>query len=234
MGMRRPAPASSSAKKSGGISVRLGLPGLTAVAVLVVVGMAWSFILGVVVGRGHHPEQVVEEVVRQALPAPDNTTANATVLRPEELQFFEKLHRMPVGPAAAPAEPKTAAAAPTKAEPPAKKNVTARKDEEKPQALPPARASAPVQGPQPQFVFEYQLAALDSAADAETMVQRLKAARIDAWMSKGSAQGKTWYRVLVRHRGGVETALEFKENLKKNGFTDIVLRSRQPLDTPKN
>jgi cell division protein FtsN len=78
------------------------------------------------------------------------------------------------------------------------------------------------------------LAALDSAADAETMVQRLKAARIDAWMSKGSAQGKTWYRVLVRHRGGVETALEFKENLKKNGFTDIVLRSRQPLDTPKN
>jgi hypothetical protein len=235
MGRWRPAPASSSAKKSGGISIRLGLPGLTAVAVLVVVGMAWSFILGVVVGRGHHPEQVVEEVVRQALPAPENTTANATVLRPEELQFFEKLHRMPVEQAAAPAESKTAAAASAaKAKPSAKKSVAARKDGEKPQASSSTRASSPTEGPQPQFVFEYQLAALDSAADAEAMVQRLKAAHVEARVSKASSQGKTWYRVLVRHRGVVETALEFKEYLKRSGFTDIVLRSRQPLDTPKN
>ena len=78
------------------------------------------------------------------------------------------------------------------------------------------------------------IALLESGADADAMVQRLRAARIEAQVSKVSAQGKTWYRVLVRHRGGVESALEFKEHLKKNGFTDIVLRSRQPLTSPKN
>lgn len=205
---------------------------MAAAAVLVVVGMAWSFILGVVVGRGHHPEQVVEDVVRQALPVLDNTTAT-TVLRPEELQFFEKLHRMPVGQNATPpgegkAAPKVAATKSAAQGP----NVVSR--EAKNQTMDPARGTAVASGPALQFLFEYQLAALESGADADTMVQRLRAARIEAQVSKVSAQGKTWYRVLVRHRGGVESALEFKEHLKKNGFTDIVLRSRQPLTSPKN
>ncbi len=228
MRARRPSTTSSS---SGGFSVHLKLPGLVALAVLVVVGMAWSFILGVVVGRGHHPERVVEEVVRQALPPQDNATANATVLRPEELQFFEKLHHLP---AASPQVPPTKSAnssspalaakaqGPTNAST-APKNQTS--------VLSKTEAAAV---PQPQTLFEYQLAALDNSADAEAMVRRLKAAGLDAFATKGESKGKLWYRVVVRHRGTVESAAEFKERLKKIGFAEIVLRSKQPMESPKN
>lgn len=222
----------STSARGSGFSVHLGLPGLVAVAVLVVVGMAWSFILGVVVGRGHHPERVVEEAVRQALPSQDNAS-NATVLRPEELQFFEKLHHLPTAEAPAAKEARNAAANATAAKAATKAkgegNATATKNQTAAAAKP-----VPLAVPQPQTLFEYQLAALDNAADAEAMVRRLKAAGLDASVSKGTSQGKTWHRVLVRHRGTVDSATEFKERLKKSGFQEIVLRSKQPLDTPKN
>ena len=55
-------------KEKSGLSFRLSLSGFLFLAVLVVIGMAWSFILGVMVGRGHQPEQVARSVMREVLP----------------------------------------------------------------------------------------------------------------------------------------------------------------------
>jgi len=230
---RRPG---SSRTSGSGFSVQLRLPGFVAAVCLVVIGMAWSFILGVVVGRGHHPEQVVEDVVRQAIPQtpPANTSA---VLRPEDLQFFEKLHHLPKSDnatASSPSKDKEAKAKDVGTTNASGQSPQAQtpKAMAKPKVPAPATPSSPVAGTtmEQQFLFSYQVAALNTAADAETLVQRLKKAGVEAKVQKGEEGGKTWFRVLVQHQGTVESAMNFKERLKQAGFAQPVLRSRQPVD----
>jgi hypothetical protein len=70
-------------------------PGLVSVVVVAVIGVAWIFILGVLVGRGYKPENVVPQVAQimpstQAPAGPENKE-QPTVLKPEELQFQDTL-----------------------------------------------------------------------------------------------------------------------------------------------
>jgi len=70
-------------------------PGLVSVVVVAVIGVAWIFILGVLVGRGYKPENVVPQVAQimpstQTPAAPENKD-QPTVLKPEELQFQDTL-----------------------------------------------------------------------------------------------------------------------------------------------
>ena len=55
-------------KKDKKFSFQLGLSGFLSLAILVVIGMAWSFILGVVVGRGYQPETMAKEMAQKILP----------------------------------------------------------------------------------------------------------------------------------------------------------------------
>lgn len=70
-------------------------PGLISVIVVGVLGIAWIFILGILVGRGHKPENAIPQVA-QIMPSsptsaqPDNRE-QPTVLKAEELQFQDTL-----------------------------------------------------------------------------------------------------------------------------------------------
>ena len=74
----------------------LSMSGVISVGIVVVLGMCWIFILGILVGRGYKPEAAVPQIA-QMMPTtqvqpPDNTTPSEPpkVLRPEELQFMEQ------------------------------------------------------------------------------------------------------------------------------------------------
>ena len=99
---------------------QLGLSGFMSLAVLVVIGMAWSFILGVIVGRGHHPEKMAMQMANKVLPEafPLITEKNEEVLKSEELEFFDKLKQ---GPSSVPLAPAVAQTVP---EPPRPQNAT--------------------------------------------------------------------------------------------------------------
>jgi cell division septation protein DedD len=78
-------------------SLEMSMSGVISVGIVVVLGMCWVFILGILVGRGYRPEAAVPQIDRM-MPTteakmPDNTTPSAppTVLKPEELQFMEGL-----------------------------------------------------------------------------------------------------------------------------------------------
>lgn len=88
-------------KDSGGprkFSFEISMSGVISVGIVVVLGMCWVFILGILVGRGYKPETAVPQIA-QMMPTteaaqPDGaaSTTPPTVLKPEELQFMEGLH----------------------------------------------------------------------------------------------------------------------------------------------
>ena len=215
-------------------SFHLGLSGFLSLAVLVVIGMAWSFILGVIVGRGHQPEKMALEMAQKVLPEniPLLTEKNEEVLKAEELEFFDKLKQGPSSVAAAPPAPAKPA------QPPRPQNATAAKptakpgaaQAETPAAAPPTPApSAPATAKDEVFVFNYQVAALVSMDQAQTFLKKLEPGGFKTSVVTASHEGKTWYRIYVHHQGTVESATALKEKLKGSGINNVLLRSRTPL-----
>ncbi|QJT07527.1 SPOR domain-containing protein [Oceanidesulfovibrio marinus] len=80
---------------SGGKRYKLELStiGWVASIAVLLIGVTWVFIFGVLVGRGYRPEQTVPELAR-IMPSENRTnatSANNEVLKAEELQFYDSL-----------------------------------------------------------------------------------------------------------------------------------------------
>jgi cell division protein FtsN len=230
-------------KNKDKLSFQLGLSGFLSLAVLVVIGMAWSFILGVIVGRGYQPEQMAREMAQKVLPEdfPLLTEKNEEVLKSEELEFFEKLKQGPssVPPAAAP-EVKATPPQPKPKVPEAPKAAEAPAVSPGQSPIEAALQSAAVAAGQSAsppaketkgevFVFNYQVAALASMEQAQTFLKKLDPGKFKTSVITATHEGKTWYRVYVHHQGTVDSTLALKEQLKSNGISGILLRSRTPL-----
>jgi cell division protein FtsN len=226
-------------KDSKGFTFQLGLTGFMSLAVLVVIGMAWSFILGVIVGRGHQPEKMAIDMAREVLPEdfPLLTEKNEEVLKGEELEFFEKLKQGPSSVPPAPPAPPKAAAAPAPKPQNATMTAAAKPQSVIEAALQSAAKVAGQAAPQAAaedakgevFVFNYQVAALASMEQAQTFLKKRDLSGFKTTVVQAEHEGKTWYRVYVHHQGTVESAVGLKEQLKAKGIDNILLRSRTPL-----
>lgn len=217
---------------------QLGLSGFLSLAVLIVIGMAWSFILGVVVGRGYQPEKMALEAAQQILPEdfPLLTEKNEEVLKAEELEFFDKLKQTPAQAEAAETKAAQAKSAPAKTQTAAteKKPDTAKptvakptdKAAEKPTPAVPADLAA---DKEEVFVFNYQIAALASMDQAQTFLKQIAPGGFKTSVVTATHEGKTWYRIYVHHQGTVDSAKTLKDKLKASGINSILLRSRTPL-----
>lgn len=215
---------------------QLGLSNFLFLAILVVIGMAWSFILGVIVGRGHQPEKVAAEMAHKVLPEdfPLLTDNNEQVLSGEELEFFDKLKRSPSSRTTPkPATPPPASPAPKKAPEPAKPQPETKTKQTALQAaqqLADAREQATADtGKDQVFVFNYQVAALESMEQAQRVIKQLTPGGFKTSVIQASHAGKTWFRVYVHHQGSVPSAEALKEKLKGYGISNTLLRSRTPL-----
>ena len=76
-------------------SFELTMSGLVSLGIVLVLGISWVFILGILVGRGYKPEEAVPELAKimpsAETPASLDSAEPPTVLRPEELRFMEDL-----------------------------------------------------------------------------------------------------------------------------------------------
>ncbi len=76
-------------------AIELTTAKIVSVGIVMVLGISWVFILGILVGRGYRPEEAVPELA-QIMPATESpatleSATPPTVLKPEELQFMEDL-----------------------------------------------------------------------------------------------------------------------------------------------
>lgn len=222
-------------KESKKFIFQLGLSGFLSLGVLIIIGMAWSFILGVIVGRGYQPEKMALEAAQQILPEdfPLLTEKNEEVLKAEELEFFDKLKQEPSQVAAPEAKSAPTKSAPTPTKP---QDATKKQDPPKPSTVKPTEkiAEKPVPADlaadkEEVFVFNYQIAALPSMEQAQSFVKQIASGGFKTSVVAATHEGKMWYRIYVHHQGTVDSAKTLKEKLKGSGINSILLRSRTPL-----
>lgn len=222
--------AQSSSKTSSGSRKRwkfeFGLAGMAGLCSVMVLIMAWAFILGILVGKGYQPESVITEL-RHKIPSlgkgPTVPVPSGPLL-PEELRFFETLQEratpaMPVAP------PRALTAA-----------LTAKEAAQSIQPAPPKVQPAPEPTPspiehpaKPRFEFVYQVAAFQTNAQALALQQRLADVGGTTSVEVSVQDGRPWYRVLVTLRGSAADAEQLKSRLQAHGLTAPFLRAKKSL-----
>lgn len=204
----------------------INMSSVLSVGIVLVVGMCFAFILGILVGRGYRPENVVPPLA-QVMPTTEPAHVDKPVgepprvLKPEELQFME---------------PKADKAGEVVAESTAKGSAEPKKIGPatlKSRDLPDARpAKAPVEPKAPftkaakRFRATYQIASFPAKNQAETMVKRLAAKGLTATVHEGKSKNRTMYRVHISLRG---SEAEIRDGLRKTGEKGSILLDKKPL-----
>ena len=237
-------------------TISLSLPGMVVAVAVLLFGLAWTFVLGVLVGRGYSPETAVPEIAA-LMPSANATREEAKTLKPEDLQFLDDLTKKPAPPPAsltAPAKPKPAdkpaakpadaaqakapapAASPTPAQTPAPATAPA-------PAQPPAPAAAPAQAKAPApdsapldaepggqvYRYVYQVAAYPDPISAQEFRTKLVGIGLASSLEKTvDAKGRTWHRVLVLFTGTPEDTRSLKDKLAGVGVSRVILRDKKP------
>ncbi|MHC1789238.1 SPOR domain-containing protein [Solidesulfovibrio sp.] len=234
----------NASRENGGprkFTLEISMPGIVSVGIVVVLGMCWVFILGILVGRGYRPEAAVPQIA-QMMPTtealmPDNTTAQAppTVLKPEDLQFMEDMPGHQAGVEApsvkAPADPKKA---PVPAKPHEQTEVRPVPAAARPAPTPPKPAAAAAVDPktpfdkpsQTRYTATYQVASFPGREQAETHVKQLAKKGITASISEAKSNKNPVFRVNVQLKG---SDAEIAEGLKRTGEKGPILLGKKPL-----
>ncbi len=209
--------------------------------------LIWVFIFGIMLGRGHNPEEIVPELasVMPSPPTPEETDgaeAVSEVLSKQDLRFHDALkgQETPQKPKPAAVPPATQTARPQQrlpatapAAPPAKtqaaKTQAAPAQRKLPVAGQPAPPASPPQG-QDQNIYNYiyQVAAFNNTAAAQVMQKKLRDSGLPATISQSESNGVTWYRILVSFTGRPEDTRSLRAKLASHGISAIILRGKTP------
>ncbi|NCC25998.1 MAG: SPOR domain-containing protein, partial [Deltaproteobacteria bacterium] len=224
----------------------VGLSWRLAAVRCIVVGMVWAFILGVLVGKGYKPENVVPEIARLM---PESQVVQKAeepgVLKAEELEYFDALKRAKPVPAEEHAkprseskpEPKPEPKTPPKASPsdPVQTHAVVPSKPERNEAIaPPARQKASADqdgGDEDSTVYQYiyQVASFKDRPSAQTFIRKLDALGVRSSISETTIDGRPWFRVLAYFRGTPKDTREFKSKLASLGVTKALMKSKIPL-----
>lgn len=197
------------------ITVRLRIPALVLMAVILVGGLVWAFVLGVMVGRGQINDQL--EALR---PQAQNEVADKTadeiesLIKAEDLKYQESLRQNQT---------------------PAALAEAARNDSA--QSRPPVQPPVPQQTQQPaqassaqKYNYLYQVASYAKEDQAKEMQAKLKAKGVDAQVETKVIQNTSMFRVLISFQGDESSVQSMQDMLKKDfKINNILPRGKTPL-----
>ncbi|WP_031385730.1 SPOR domain-containing protein [Desulfonatronum thiodismutans] len=238
MAQKNSKPSTSSGGKKKRWRFELGPFGMLGVGLVGTLVMAWAFILGILVGRGYHPESVIPEI---GWPPPSLPTLSTprTVLQPEELRFHETLQER--GSQPSPEAPRRAepprVSAPARQAPQVQQEAAVDSVPAPVVVAPPGPTSPtgqtgaadPVETGEPRFEFVYQVASFQNDAQAGELRQSIASAGLSASVEAGMVNDRQWYRVLVTVRGSQAEADLAKSRLQGLGIADPFLRAKKSL-----
>ncbi len=207
-------------KPKGKFKIELGLTKTLSLTAFIVLAMVWSFILGVFIGRGYNPEDVLPEIAR-IMPDANKETSASSILRPEDLDFFDQLRSSPA-PAPAPVQHQTPA-------PPAEQIVAAVKPEpviETPP--PPAQPDVPSAPAVATFVYSYQVGSFQTMDKAIEMQHQLMSDGIQASIADAFVDNAPWFRVIVEFESTETGSDRFLKQLENHGITQPLFRGKRP------
>ncbi len=225
--------------------------GLATLVASMALALTLFFVLGVLVGRGHRPEAALPPVARIMPTEPPAQKDAGEILRPEELQFREHLEAKGTEPT--PAKPidkvehkpkapekkedkkeeKKAEAKPAEkgkddkkaADHKAAEKLADQKADKKAEAKPEQKAD----GDTKRYAYVYQAGSFPDPEQAKAFLKKVKSTGLKAEIETGTADGKTWYRVVCPFQGTPVETRGLKEKLKGIGVKQVVMRSKKPL-----
>ncbi len=234
MAQKNSKPSASSGGKKKRWRFELGPFGMLGVGLVGTLVMAWAFILGILVGRGYHPESVIPEIGWTSPSLPTLSTPR-TVLQPEELRFHETLQER--GSQPSPEAPRRAepprGSAPAWQAPQVQREASPDPVPDPVVAAPEPTGQAglaePLETGEPRFEFVYQVASFQNDAQARSLQQSIASAGLPASVETGMVNDRQWYRVLVTVRGSQAEADLAKSRLQGLGIADPFLRAKKSL-----
>lgn len=178
--------------------------------------IVWAFILGVFVGRGYNPEDVVPDISR-LMPQEEKHEEKPRILRPEELEFYDQLRSDPSGESSPQEQPAAPTAQPSQEQP----LETA--------ALPPE----PDLEPEPEdnaesFIYTFQVGSFQSMERAGGLQQRLYREGFEASINRAFYENEPWYRVIIEVETTPSKIDNFKQRLGEQGIDQPLLRNKRP------
>ncbi len=168
--------------------------------------IVWAFILGVFVGRGYNPEDVMPDISR-IMPQEEKKQEEARILRPEELEFHERLRSEPARDPSPQEQPLETAALPPEPEP-------------EPEPETEAEAES--------FVYTFQVGSFQSMERAGGLQQRLYQEGFSASINRTFSGEEPWYRVIIEVETTPSNIDSFKQKLGEQGIDQPLLRNKRP------
>ncbi|SMP53348.1 Sporulation related domain-containing protein [Desulfonatronum zhilinae] len=237
MAQKNSKPSTSPGGKKKRWRFELGPFGMLGVGLVGTLVMAWAFILGILVGRGYHPESVIPEIGWESAKLPTLSTPR-TVLQPEELRFHETLQER--GSQPSPEAPRRVE--PPRVSAPVRQTPQAQREAAPDHAPAPVVAAPEPTGPTgqaglaeplepagPRFEFVYQVASFQNDSQARALQQSIASTGLSASVEAGMVNDRQWYRVLVTVRGSQAEADLAKSRLQGLGIADPFLRAKKSL-----
>jgi len=208
----------------------LSLPGMISAVGAGVLALTFFFVMGILIGRGYRPEADVPQL-EEIMPTKQHGQMGegqpeAEILKPEELGYADRLKEEPesvIEPqeeapkATEAAKPQTAAPAP---QPEAAQPTAMKQAEVQPAPAMPGEAT---------FDYVYQVASFRKQEMAQSLSDKLAAGGLAPYIQAGEANGSTWYRVYVKHRGTPTSTDSMKATLAKFGIDKPLLKKKTPL-----
>ncbi|MEG2173003.1 MAG: SPOR domain-containing protein [Desulfovibrionaceae bacterium] len=233
-------------------TLRLTASSIMTAVIVLVIGIGWSFVLGVMVGRGYNPEKKIPQLA-SFLPKEDDTTQAPTsrvgenqpadkVMKAEDLSYAASLKGKPGQGKLAPPPPKPGtepkpknmqnATAPVAAvfDPAtgaAQGNVTQAPTDKTAKAQSPDKAKSPAVN-QNIYDFTFQVATFKDTGSVDNLRARLEGEGLRTRMEK--TKGKTpLYKVMVVFRGNADAAQSIKQRLTDMGLGQPIQRGKSPV-----
>lgn len=197
----------------------LSLAGLLSCVVFVGLALIWSFILGVIVGRGYHPQSLVldsqKKITAGKKQEKKQKIRESEVLKPEDLEFYESL-----------SHPKESAARDSGAI-----SGSSSKGEGK---------DSQVSGEKPEkrlkkkqnllrYLYTYQVAAFRDKNKALRLKKRINRAGLNCRLKRIYKNNKIWNRIFVTFKGRPQETRLIKEKLAHLGIENPFLKDKESI-----
>lgn len=205
--------SASKKKQEKKIQFSLSWGGLFSFAFFGALALIWVFILGVIVGRGYHPENLLKKATRfiPGVSASEETAREARsqedALQAEDLNFIEDLKKKVQNQLH-------------------DSGLSTSQESEKQETA----SSGPKTGGQqqtPEYRCVYQVAAFRRSQPADQVASELQAGGLQASVHEIEKSGQNWFRVHVIFTGGSRAVQDFEKKLKQLDLGNAFLRSKE-------
>ncbi len=200
------------------------------------------FVLGILLGRGYQPEKDVPELAMMMPSQSHNGSGEIKggVLKPEELDYIDRLKKKPESAvrqddekeqAAKETEKSTTEKPATPAPAPAKEAPAVVEKTPQPEEEPEVQVEidTPEENVKPTYNYIYQAASFGVESRADEFSAKLIASGLNSYVEPGKSGTRTWYRVFVRHTGTPDSTESMKQLLLKFGIKKPLLKSKLPV-----